>query len=68
MEIIKLGSKGQIVIPNKIRVELNIKKGSMLAIDKMNDVVVIKRVDEDLISQFKEGLEDLKLGRLRRVA
>jgi AbrB family looped-hinge helix DNA binding protein len=68
MEITKIGSKGQIVIPRKIRIELNIEEGSILAIDKMKDMIIIKKIDEDLVNQFKEGLEDLKSGRIRRVA
>jgi AbrB family looped-hinge helix DNA binding protein len=68
MEITKISSKGQIVIPLKIRNELGINEGSMIAIEKMKDLVVIKKIDADLINQFKKGLEDLKLGRLRRVA
>jgi AbrB family looped-hinge helix DNA binding protein len=68
MEITKISSKGQIVIPHKIRSELNIEEGSILLIDKMKDMILIKRIDEDLVNKFKEGLEDLKLGKLRRVA
>ena len=68
MEITKISSKGQIVIPLKIRSELGIKEGSVLAVAKMKDMVVIKKIDNDLVRQFEEGLEDLKLGRLRRVA
>jgi AbrB family looped-hinge helix DNA binding protein len=68
MEITKIGSKGQIVIPRKIRIELNIEDGSVLAIDKMKDMIIIKKIDVDLVNQFKEGLEDLKSGRVRRVA
>ena len=67
MEITKIGSKGQIVIPRKIRIELNIEDGSVLAIDKMKDMIIIKKIDVDLVNQFKEGLEDLKSGRVRRV-
>ena len=68
MELTKISSKGQIVIPHKLRVDLNIEEGSILAIDKMKDVIIIKKINEDLVSQFKEGLEDLKLGRIKRVA
>jgi AbrB family looped-hinge helix DNA binding protein len=68
MEITKIGSKGQIVIPQKIRIELNIEDGSILAIDKMKDMIIIKKIDTDLVRQFKEGLEDLKSGRVKRVA
>ena len=68
MEITKISSKGQIVIPQKIRNELNIEEGSIMAIDKMKDMIIIKKIDTDLVKQFKEGLEDLKLGKVRRVA
>jgi len=68
MEITKISSKGQIVIPQKIRNELNIKEGSVLAIDKMKDMIMIKKIDEDLISQFKRSLEDLKSGKIKKVA
>jgi len=68
MEITKISSKGQIVIPQKIRLELDITEGSVLAIEKMKDLVVIKKIDNDLISQFKKSLEDLKFGRIKRVS
>ena len=67
MELTKISSKGQIVIPLKIRNELKIAEGSVLAIDKMKDMIIIKKIDVDLVNQFKEGLEDLKSGRVRRV-
>jgi len=65
MEITKISSKGQIVIPRKIRESLGIDKGSMIAIEKMNDVAVIKKVDDDLFSQIKRSLEDIKHGRIK---
>jgi AbrB family looped-hinge helix DNA binding protein len=68
MEITKMSSKGQIVIPQKMRNELNIEEGSVVAIDKMKDMIIIKKMDVDLVGQFKAGLEDLKSGRVRRVA
>lgn len=68
MEITKISSKGQIVIPQKIRDELEIVEGSIVAVDKMKDLIVIKKIDNDLVRQFKQGLKDLKSGRVRRVA
>jgi len=68
MEITKISSKGQIVIPQKIRNELKINEGSLIAIDKIKDLIIIKKIDEDLVRQFEEGLEDLKSGRVKRVA
>ena len=68
MEITKLSSKGQLVIPQKMRKELKMNEGSVIAIEQMKDLIVIKKIDKNLIKQFREGLEDLKLGRVRRVA
>ena len=68
MELTKISSKGQIVIPLKMRNLLGMNEGSVIAIDTTNEMVILKKVDVDLIKQFKEGLEDLKSGRVRRVA
>ena len=35
---------------------------------KMKNVFEIKKIDTDLISQFKRSLEDVKLGKIKRVA
>ena len=68
MEITKISSKGQIVIPQKIRAELQINKGSIIAMEKIKDIVVIKKIDSDLISQFKKSLENVKSGKIKQVA
>jgi AbrB family looped-hinge helix DNA binding protein len=68
MEITKISSKGQIVIPFKIRNELKIDKGSTVAIEKMKDFIIIKKINADLISQFRKSLEDVKTGKIKRVA
>ena len=68
MEITKISSKGQLVIPSKIRIELGISEGSVLGVERMKDMIILKKIDVDLVRQFKEGLEDLKSGRIRRVA
>ena len=68
MEITKISSKGQVVIPIRIRNQLNIDEGSVLAVDTTNDMVILKRIDVDLVGQFKNSLEDLKKGKMKRVA
>ena len=67
MELTKISSKGQIVIPQRIRNELKITAGSIMAIENVKGMVVLKKIDINLVNQFKEGLEDLKSGRVRRV-
>ena len=68
MDIIKISSKGQIVIPLKIRENLGIEEGSLVAIEKINDVVMIKKIDVDLIAHFQKSLEDVRSGKIKRVA
>lgn len=68
MELTRIGAKGQIVIPQKIRNELKINAGSVLAVGTMKDLVVIKKIDNDLEIQFKKSLEDVKLGKIKQVA
>ena len=65
MELTKLSSKGQIVIPMKIRTELGIDEGSVMAIDTTNKMIVLKKIDVDLIKQFKDSLADVKAGRIK---
>jgi bifunctional DNA-binding transcriptional regulator/antitoxin component of YhaV-PrlF toxin-antitoxin module len=52
----------------KIRVDLGINEGSVLAVEKMKDMIVLKKIDVDLARQFKRSLEDVKAGRIKRVA
>ncbi len=68
MEITKISSKGQIVIPSKIRIELGIKEGSVLGVEKMKDMIILKKIDVDLVKQFKNSLADVKARKIKRVA
>jgi len=68
MEITKISSKGQIVIPQSIRAGMNIHEGSVIAVEVIDDMIVLKKIDVDLVSQFKKSLEDVKAGRIKRVA
>jgi len=68
MEITKISSKGQIVIPQKIRDQLDINKGSVMAVETADKMIILKKIDVDLIKQFKNSLADLKAGKIKRVA
>ena len=65
MEIIKLSSKGQIVIPGKIRQKLGMQEGTILWIEKMNDLVIIKKVDTDFVKKIERSLKDIVHGRIK---
>ena len=44
MEVVKLSSKGQIVIPVKIRKELKLSKGDKLLIERRGDAIILRPV------------------------
>ena len=48
MQFTKASSKGQVVIPTRIRKRLDIKEGSIFAVAADRDVIILKKVDSDL--------------------
>ena len=70
IEFTKASSKGQVVIPTRIRKRLDIKEGSVLAVAAERDVILLKKVDaglsaEDLrsIRLVEEAWKDIEEGR-----
>lgn len=68
MEITKVSSRGQLVIPLKMRKQLGLVEGSTIAIELVDNMAVIKKIDVDLINQFKNSLSDLKEGKIKKLA
>ena len=58
VEMVKMSSKGQIVIPQEIRAELRASEGTMFAVVSGRDSIVLKKVatpsEEDLIRELGE--------------
>ena len=58
VEMIKMSSKGQIVIPQNIRAEIHASEGTMFAVVSGRDSIVLKKVatpsKEELINELKE--------------
>ena len=44
MEVVKLSSKGQIVIPAKIRKELKLSKGDKLLLERKGDAIILRPI------------------------
>ena len=66
IEIVKMSSKGQVVIPQHIRDELNARKGSVFAVISSKDSVVLKRVETPSQDDLIRDLEKIaKEGRKR---
>ncbi len=43
-EVTKVTSKGQVVIPQEIRKDLGIEKGSQLVVSRLGDIVLMKKI------------------------
>jgi len=58
VEMVKMSSKGQIVIPQDIRTEIDASEGTMFAVVSGRDSIVLKKVatpsKEELIRELKE--------------
>ena len=58
VEMIKMSSRGQIVIPQDIREEICASEGTMFAVISERNSIVLKKVEtpskEDLICELKE--------------
>ena len=70
MQFTRASSKGQVVIPAKIRKKLAIKEGSILAVAADGDMIVLKKVnsglsEEDLktVRLVEEAWKDIEEGR-----
>lgn len=61
-EVINLGEKGQIVIPKKIRKELELERGTKLLITEENGRIIIKplKIDEEAYFWMLAGESSLK--------
>ena len=44
IDITTVSSKGQVVIPNHIREELGLEKGSQIVVSTIEDIVVLKKI------------------------
>ena len=50
----KMSSKGQVVIPENIRKQLNLKNGSQFVVVAKDDVVIFKSITPPAMEQFDE--------------
>ena len=68
----KASSKGQVVIPSKIRKRFGIREGSMLAVAAQKDMIVLKKIESGLSTEdlkslklVEEAWKDIEEGRYR---
>lgn len=69
-ELTRISSKGQVVIPSKIRKELGLKEGETLAVFGANGTLVLKRIEvpdtQEMEELLKEGEEFARRRRIKR--
>ena len=56
MEVTKMTTKGQIVIPAEIREELGLKEGNQLVVTRLGELVLMRKL---AIPDLKKELDDL---------
>lgn len=55
VEVTKISSKGQVVIPFDIRKELGLDNGSTIVVSKMKDYILMKKINvPDINKEFKK--------------
>jgi len=74
IELTRVSSKGQVVIPQKVREKLKIKEGETLAVSSQDDIVVLKKIsnplEEDLetIKEIKEAWMEIESGKYKKLS
>ncbi|MBR9689747.1 MAG: AbrB/MazE/SpoVT family DNA-binding domain-containing protein [Candidatus Altiarchaeota archaeon] len=74
-DVTKISSKGQLIIPVKIRQKLKIKDGNVFAVSAVDNMVVLKKIDtsinaDDLktLRAVEKAWEDLEDGKYRALS
>ncbi len=60
INITKIGSKGQVVIPKQIMRKMKLKKGSMLLVFESGDFVCLKRIELSPIKNWEEATKPFR--------
>ena len=60
IEFTKLSSKGQVVIPQRIRESMKLEEGSLLAVMPQNDTLCLKKIEMPKIKTWKQATKPFK--------
>ena len=55
MEVVRVSSKGQVVIPKEVRERLGIKEGEYLLLLQEGDLILMKKLNIDVEEILREG-------------
>ncbi|MBI4352801.1 MAG: AbrB/MazE/SpoVT family DNA-binding domain-containing protein [Candidatus Omnitrophica bacterium] len=57
LEVTKISSKGQVVLPLAVRNRLHLSEGEKLIVFCDNDTVILKKIERPVMERFKELLK-----------
>lgn len=57
LEVTKMSSKGQIVLPKSIRSRLHIKRGTLFAMRASKKLILLKMIDDPILKEDLDALE-----------
>ena len=60
MEITKISSKGQIVIPREIRERLRVKRGNLFVVTDQDDSICLKKIEPPKIKTWNEATKPFR--------
>jgi antitoxin PrlF len=60
IELTKVSSKGQIVIPGNIREQFNLQEGEVLAVSTKGNIIVLKKIEDPLEKEDLRTLQEIK--------
>ena len=60
IELTKLSSKGQVVIPQDIREKMSLEEGETLAVSMQDNLIVLKKMENPMEKEDLETLEEVK--------
>ncbi|MEK6913342.1 MAG: AbrB/MazE/SpoVT family DNA-binding domain-containing protein [Nanoarchaeota archaeon] len=74
IELTKMSSKGQVVIPGNIREKLELSEGEILAVSSKDNMIVLKKIEnpteeEDLrtFSEIKKSWKEISEGKFKKM-
>lgn len=72
MEITKVSSKGQVVIPLEVRKKIGLDDGQILSVSAKDNLIVLKRIENKLeeddlktFNEIKEAWQEIEQGKCR---
>jgi len=73
-EITRASSKGQIVIPTRIRDSLGVKEGSLFSVAARKNMIILKKLDSTMTAEdvrtlkmLEEAWKEIEEGRYKRL-